>query len=195
MAETKKKPTKTTFILSQGGLTGIWRAFVLAEVYTLLVALLFGGIAMIENVAGEGSQATLGIFLGAILSGQVVGVVPAVIIGAVTGLAVAGLAIALTERTAATKLAAGVALLLTIVVDLLLGVPAELGLAYGYVILFGVPYLIFVLEAARQTRKKLPLIEENFSPGTLGTGSVSILFWGALALRVGLFVFMFFANS
>jgi hypothetical protein len=189
MAETKTKPTKTAFILSQGGLTGVLRGFVLAEVYTLLVALLFVGMFLIEGGSGE---EFLGFILGAMMYGQIIGVIPAAIIGLIAGLLIASGVIALQERTAGTasKLAAAVAVFLSVVVDLVTGT-GQLGINYGYFIFLGVPALIFALDAVRTTRKKLPAVEENFAPGNLSAAMANALFWGALLLKAAMLVYIF----
>jgi hypothetical protein len=186
-----KAPSKLAFILSQGGLTGIWRGFLLSEVYTLLVASFFVGIALVEGTNSGGEF--LSFLVGAMMYGQVIGVIPSVVIGLIAGLLIASGVIALQERTVGTasKLAAAIAVLLSILVDLLTGT-GELGINYGYFIFLGLPALIFALDAARTTRKKLAAVEENFTRGRLSASIVNGLFWGALTLKTVVLIYIFF---
>jgi hypothetical protein len=136
MAETKPKPSKISFVLSQGGLTGVWRGFLLAEIYAVLVAVFFTGIAFIERTNSGTELLSFG--LGGLIFGQVTAVLPSAIIGLIAGLLIASGAIALKERDAgvASRLAAAVAVALSMLIDLIAG-KSELGINFGYFIFVG----------------------------------------------------------
>lgn len=187
MAQNKKQPTKLAFVLSEGGLRGFWRGLMLSEIFALLVIAFFLVIALID---GTDLSEALAFFLTYGLFGQMVGVLPSVIIGLVAGALIAWLVVSLREREPgqASRLGAAVALLMTMVLELVLGMPGPTGFEIAHLIFLFIPYAIFIFEAVRQTRKQLPKVTETFAPGDLSTRTVNIFFWAVCALRVVLFV-------
>jgi type III secretory pathway component EscV len=184
------KPSKLQFAFRQGALRGFLRGLLLAEIYTLLVAVFYTVVFLLDS--GGAQEEFLGFLVFILIWGQLFGVIPALLIGLVAGFTIARVAIELSDerkRATASRLAAGVALLLTLLVDLFfINGPADA----GYLQLVGFPTLIFVFEAVRVTLQQLHKVEAAFSPGGLQPRALSIFFWVMVALKLAALAWMLF---
>jgi hypothetical protein len=164
----------------------------LSEIYTLLFAVWMVGGSLLEGSTRATFSEVLGGILVVLFSGQFYGIVPAAIVGLVTGTLIGATALHLSERDerAASNLGAFWALAIAL--------PVHGALIVGgverpsFIILFGLPTLIYVGAAIVITRRSRRFLPDSVPAGSLNPGRLRVPTMVFAAAEIALLLFYFF---